>query len=227
MTTTTASQTSSPWTVDPTTSFTNQNLAETKKASNQTIDMSGFLTLLTAQMQFQDPFEPTDNSQMVAQMAQFSSLSAQAESNSLLGNIADSVSGARLSDAASWIGKSMLVKSNIATPDRTGAYAGEITLGAAADGVAVDLVNANGQVVKTLEFGALGAGASSFFWDGMDEAGNFIGGEALQVKVRGANPTQVATWASIAAVQSPASGTGSQLITPLGNFSPTDAIRLG
>jgi Flagellar hook capping protein len=219
--------TSSPWAVDASTSFTNQNLAETTAKSNASIDMNGFLTLLTTQMQHQDPFQPMDNNQMVAQMAQMSSLASQAESTSLLTKIADSVSGSRLSDAAGWIGKSMLVESNIATPDRTGAYAGEIALGEAASSVSIDLVNANGDIVQTFDLGAQPAGNIPFFWDGRDEAGNVIGGEALQVKVRGASSSAVATWASIAAVQSPASGGNAQLITPLGNFSPEDALRLG
>ena len=219
--------TSSPWTVDANTSLTNNALKETTKKSNSTIDMNGFLTLLTKQMQYQDPFEPMDNSQMVAQMAQFSSLSSQAESNALLTNISESVSGVRLSDAAGWIGKSMLVKSNIATPDRTGAYAGELALGTGASNVSIDLVDAKGAVVKTLEMGPQATGSVPFFWDGRDQAGNLIGGEALQVKVRGTTPAGVATWASIAAVQSPASGTDAKLITALGNFSPTDALRLG
>jgi len=218
---------SSPWTVDSSTSFTNRNLAETTSKSNETIDMSGFMRLLTTQMQYQDPFAPMDNNQMVAQMAQFTSLSSQAETNKLLGSISDSVGGARLSDAASWIGKSMLVKSNIATPDRTGSYAGELTLGSNASNVQVDLVDADGNVVKTLDLGAQKAGSVGFYWDGTDEAGEFIGGDALQVQVRGASPKQIATWASIAAVQSPASGNSAQLMTPLGNYSPADAIRLG
>jgi flagellar basal-body rod modification protein FlgD len=189
--------------------------------------MSGFLTLLTAQMQNQDPFAPMDNSQMVAQMAQFSSLASQSEANELLGTIADATSTGRLSDAANWIGKSMLVESNIATPDGTGAYAGELTLGASASSVSVDLVDGDGNVVRTLDLGAQQAGAVPFFWDGNDDEGNFIGGDALKVQVRGASPNQVATWASIAAVQSPASGTNAQLITALGNFTPADALRLG
>ena len=217
----------SPWTVDASTAYDNRNLTQTTTKSNAAIDMSGFLTLLTAQMQNQDPFEPMDNSQMVSQMAQLSSLSGQTEANSLLQNIAESMSGTRLSDAANWIGKAMLVKSNIATPDRTGAYAGELTLGSAADSVSVDLVDGSGNTVRTIDLGAQPAGAVSFYWDGLDEAGNLIGGDALQVKVRGASPSQIATWASIAAIQSPASGSDAQLITPLGTFSPDDAIRLG
>lgn len=217
----------SPWTVDATTAYNNRNLTETATKSNQTIDMSGFLTLLTAQLQNQDPFEPMDNSQMVSQMAQLSSLTGQTEANALLRNISDSVSGTRLSDAASWIGKSMLVNSNIATPDRTGAYAGEFTLGAGADAVTVDLVDASGNTVHSVDLGAQQAGPVAFYWDGMDADGNFVGGQALQVKVRGATPTGISTWTAIAAIQSPASGSDAQLITPLGTFKPSDAIRLG
>jgi len=224
---TTTNTTTSPWTVDAGTAFTNRNLAQTTAKSNAAIDMNGFLRLLTTQMQYQDPFQPMDNNQMVAQMTQMSSLASQAESTALLGSIADSVAGGRLSDAASWIGKAMLVESNIATPDRTGAYAGELALGQSASGVMVDLVNADGHVVHTLDLGDQAAGTVPFFWDGHDEAGNFLGGSALQVKVRGATPTHVATWASIAAVQSPASGIDARLITALGNFSPEDALRLG
>jgi len=217
----------SPWTVDSTTAYNNRNLVQTSTQDNQSIDMAGFLTLLTAQLQNQDPFEPMDNSQMVSQMAQLSALSGQTEANALLRDIADSTAGSRLSDAASWIGKSMLVDSNIATPDRTGAYAGEITLGADAESVSVDLVDAGGNTVRTIDMGDLQAGPAAFYWDGMDDDGNFIGGQALQVKVRGATPTGIATWTTIAAIQSPASGSDAQLITPLGTFSPTDAIRLG
>jgi flagellar basal-body rod modification protein FlgD len=178
-------------------------------------------------MQSQDPFEPMDNTQMVAQMAQFSQLAASNSTNSLLTSIADSVSGTRLSDAASWIGKSMLVTSNIAAPDGYGQYAGELTLGAKADAVSVDLINSSGAVVKTIDLGAQDAGTASFYWDGKDADGNQLSTENLQVKVRGATPTQTSTWTHIAAVQSPTSGTDTKLITTLGSFSPSDAQRIG
>ncbi len=47
-----------------------------------------FLKLLTVQMQQQDPFNPIDNTQMLAQMAQFSSLAGISEMGSTLGSIA-------------------------------------------------------------------------------------------------------------------------------------------
>ena len=48
-----------------------------------------FLRLLTVQMQQQDPFDPVDNKEMLAQMAQFSSLAGVSETNSMLEQIAD------------------------------------------------------------------------------------------------------------------------------------------
>ncbi|MCJ7420381.1 flagellar hook assembly protein FlgD [Sphingomicrobium astaxanthinifaciens] len=46
-----------------------------------------FLRLLTTQLQQQDPLSPVDNQQMLAQLAQFSSLSAATETNATLEEI--------------------------------------------------------------------------------------------------------------------------------------------
>ena len=52
------------------------------------LDGGDFLRLLTTQLTFQDPLEPTDNEEMPAQMAQFSTLSATTESGATLEDIA-------------------------------------------------------------------------------------------------------------------------------------------
>ena len=185
-----------------------------------------FLRLLTAQMQTQDPFEPVNNAEMVSQMATITNSSGIAEMNATLKNLAADLGGTRLGDAASWIGKSMLVQSNIAAPDASGLYAGQITLPQATEGASISLVDGSGNVVKTLDLGAQPAGDVTFYWDGKNDAGETIATSALQVKVNGATPSRVATWATIAAVQSPADGSSSKLITALGSYSPSDAISL-
>ncbi len=48
-----------------------------------------FLKLMVAQLQQQDPFEPVDNKDMLAQMAQFSTLAGSTESNATLSTISD------------------------------------------------------------------------------------------------------------------------------------------
>ena len=43
-------------------------------ANNKTINQEDFIKLFLAQLQFQDPLEPVDNREFLAQLAQFSSL---------------------------------------------------------------------------------------------------------------------------------------------------------
>lgn len=48
--------------------------AKKTKKSNSTLDKDAFLQLLVAQMKYQDPLEPTSNTEYVAQLATFSQL---------------------------------------------------------------------------------------------------------------------------------------------------------
>ena len=51
------------------------------------LGQADFLRLLTVQMQQQDPFDPVDNKEMLAQMAQFSSLAGINDVNATLQQI--------------------------------------------------------------------------------------------------------------------------------------------
>ena len=103
--------------------------ATTKASGKATLGQNDFLKLLTTQLQTQDPFQPMDTQSMVAQMSQLSTNTGIAEMNASLQAIAAkldaSMGGGRLSDAASWIGRSALVASDSATPLADGSYAGE------------------------------------------------------------------------------------------------------
>jgi flagellar basal-body rod modification protein FlgD len=59
----------------------------TAKNSWGSLGANDFIKLLTAQLQNQDPTAPVDNSQMVAQLAQFSSLSAANSTSDTLKSI--------------------------------------------------------------------------------------------------------------------------------------------
>jgi flagellar basal-body rod modification protein FlgD len=200
-------------------------------AMGQALDQKAFLRLLTTQLTSQDPFNPVDNSQMVAQMAQFSQVAGIAEMNQKLSTIADAVGGGRLSDASSWIGRAMLANSDVATPLTDGSYAGEINLSGAADSVSVDFQDENGATIHTMDLGARAAGAASFAWDGRDAAGQTIANGPVRVVVTArsgasAVTTTTSTWATIAGLQSPANGGEARLVTALGLLKPSDAIRI-
>lgn len=76
----------------PTTSST--ATSSTAKAATDAyakLNAGDFLKLLTAQLSHQDPTQPVDNTQMLAQLAQFSSLSAANQSNTLLDQISKQI----------------------------------------------------------------------------------------------------------------------------------------
>jgi len=62
--------------------------ASAVKSSRGQLDQGDFLRLLTTQLKLQDPTDPVDNKDMLAQMAQFSSLSGITEMNATLRGIA-------------------------------------------------------------------------------------------------------------------------------------------
>ncbi len=200
-------------------------------ATPQMLGQAEFLRLMTTQLTTQDPFNPVDNTQMVAQMAQFSQVAGIAEMNRSLQTIAASLGGSRLSEASSWIGHSMLVESDIATPLRDGSYAGEFALENDADEVVVSFLDENGAVVHSQALGAVDAGSAAFAWDGKDENGDYVAGGPLRMvvtaNVNGETTTAAtATWTSIGGIQSPANGGESRLVTGLGLLRPDQAIRL-
>ena len=205
--------------------------AATSTAKDKTLDQNDFLKLLTTQLKTQDPFAPVDNSQMVAQMAQFSSVAGISEMNSSLKAMATDISASRLGGAASWIGKSALVSSDIATPVSGGGYAGEITLPSAAKSAQVSFTDADGNILHQSSFGASDAGQLAFSWDGKDADGNTVatGPLAITVTAYAKNGTAMtpttSTWTPIASVESPSSG-ATKLSTALGSISPSEVLRL-
>ena len=56
-------------------------------AATQNLGQPDFIRLLTTQLKQQDPTDPVDNKEMIAQMAQFSSLSGIEQINSTLKDI--------------------------------------------------------------------------------------------------------------------------------------------
>lgn len=198
---------------------------QASSTQNGAMDQNAFLKLMTTQLKTQDPFDPVDNAQMVAQMAQFSSVAGIAEMNSSLKTIAADIASSRVGDAASWIGRSALVRSDVAAQLSNGGYAGEIELPEDAADLTLSLVDGNGQVVHREELGAQPQGTLNFAWQGAE---GVSGPLRVVVSGRGADgalDTAISTWTEVNGVQSPASG-ATQLVTPLGLFSPQEALRL-
>lgn len=64
-----------------------------------------FLLLLTTQLKAQDPLSPMDNSQFVAQLAQFATVSGVTEMSVGLNRLATTLAGDTRSSAPLWLGR--------------------------------------------------------------------------------------------------------------------------
>jgi len=198
---------------------------QTAKSNSGMLDQSSFLKLMTTQLKTQDPFNPVDNTQMVAQMAQFSSVAGISEMNASLKSMAADIAASRVGDAASWIGRAALVKSDVAAQLSNGGYAGEVDLPQDASDVSISLTDANGQVVHREDLGEQAQGTLKFAWEGKE---GVTGPLRVIVTGRGADGAltpSTSTWTEIGGVQSPASGS-TKLVTALGLIAPEEALRL-
>lgn len=84
-------------------SSSNSNaLAGAVTANNQFVSQSTFLTLLITQLKNQDPMNPQDSSQFVAQLAQFSSLEQMSNMNTSMETVLEN-------SAVSMIGQTVTV----------------------------------------------------------------------------------------------------------------------
>lgn len=76
------SQVGADGSVSQTATTMSSSLSSMKGTENKTtIDVDGFLQLMVAEMQNQDPLEPTDNSKYMAQLATFTQVEATTQMN--------------------------------------------------------------------------------------------------------------------------------------------------
>ncbi len=97
------------------TSTTGSSSTKESKDSSS-LDKQAFLQLLVAQMKYQDPLQPTDNTEYVSQLAQFSSLEA-------MNNVSDTMN---LQRATELVGKNVTVKTTNETTGVTTEVTGTV-----------------------------------------------------------------------------------------------------
>lgn len=197
-------------------------------AASTTLGQADFLKLMTAQMQNQDPFNPVDNTQMVAQMAQFSSLAGISEMNTTMKAISDKLGATSTSDALAYVGKTVLTEGNTAYGRTSGGIAGSIELDAAASKVGVTITDANGAVLKSMALGPQAKGTIAYDWDGTTDSGEKAGTGPFTVTVNAQNNGASVTSRSLvwAPVQSVSTTTGATVLTLPGlGEVPATAVR--
>ncbi len=143
-------------------------------------DFDSFLTLLTAQLENQDPLEPIDSTEFVAQLASFSSVEQLIGVNDQIEALAAQSLGSDIAGLSSWIGNDVAVANGefrgtgneVQFPVPQGA-AGSITQAIVVDEFGTELrrIDVTGQA------GTFAA------WDGQDALGVPVIGRDLKIEL--------------------------------------------
>jgi len=132
-------------------------------ASNTTT-ADTFLKLLVTQMQNQDPLNPMDNAQVTSQMAQINTVNGIQQLNTTVQSLSGQFTQMQALQGAALVGRDVIVPGNM-MDIAEGIGQGGFELTSPADNVKVEVLNAGGHVIDTMQLGAETAGRHSFDWD--------------------------------------------------------------
>lgn len=164
--------------------LTNLGVATVQQAKpkDDSLGQAEFLKLMTTQMTHQDPMKPMQNGEFLSQLAQFGTVSGIQDLQKSFSEFAGSISSSQALQAASLVGKSVLIPSKEAVVSLNKNLKGEVNLPASANDVVVQIQKKSGETVKELNLGRQSAGNVKFEWDGLLNDGTFADPGVYRIK---------------------------------------------
>lgn len=139
--------------------------ASTAIPANMNISETGFLQLITTQLQNQDPLQPADPTQFLAQIEGLSEVSS-------LQSLQSTMQSSQLTGSASLIGQSVLAPTSTATLASGGTVSGAVSAPSGASNLTVTISNSSGDVVSSFQVTPASSGLTSFSWNGTTSSGS-------------------------------------------------------
>jgi flagellar basal-body rod modification protein FlgD len=129
---------------------------QTDVKSNATVDQKEFLQLLVHQLQNQDPLNPMENQEFAVQLAQFSQLEQLVDINRNISNL--SGGGNNISSMASYLGHEVVLRNQFV--QIAGGKGPNVLVDMPGDAQSgrIDLMDTEGQVVKSYEISSFQPG---------------------------------------------------------------------
>ena len=139
---------------------------------DESLGRDAFLRLLVEQLKNQDPLQPKENSEFVAELAQFSSLEQTMGINDRLDMLSIQNQGLANTQVTAFVGKRAVVRGDVLVRDSSGQPTKfQFQLSSAADTVNVSVVDSQGRTVRQLELGKSDYTTREVVWDGMSDEG--------------------------------------------------------
>jgi len=199
--------------------------SNTSSSTEISADFQTFLTMLTAQMQNQDPLNPVDSTDYATQLATFSGVEQQVKTNDLLETLAAQLGASGMSELAGWVGMEARTEAPAWFDGST-----PVTLApnpvSGADQTVLVVTDANGNAVSRE---AISPTNEQLSWDGQDSTGATLPEGLYSFSLESYNSgtlidtSTVETYGRIIEAQGGADGT--QLILRGGTVIATSAVN--
>lgn len=198
--------------------YTQLGLNKTQSSDDKANDELGqaeFLELMTSQLKFQDPLQPMENGDFLAQMAQFGTVSGINELNSSFSDMSTAFQSNQALQASTMVGRDVLVPGNKAQLGESTNLHAAIELEQAASQVIVNITDASGQLVHRADMGLQQAGLMKFDWNGLSANGTRFtpGRYTVSAEVHQGNSVSVANILTTERVESVTLGQAGQDLT--------------
>lgn len=200
--------------------------------AKQELNQDDFFSLLSQQLAYQDPFKPVDNSEMIAQMASFTTAEGITTMGAEFAGMKDVLSSSQALEASTLVGKKVLIPSNQGYLADEGDMSGSINTKTGAYNATVSVENEAGVVVRTIQLGDIGAGNQRFSWDGLSQNGDRLPNGKYTFNTTGSVNGQgeelmTATYAHVESVSLGGGTAGVNLnLQGLGGIKLSDAIEV-
>lgn len=152
-------------------------------AALNTVNFDTFLKLLVAQLKNQDPLNPLEGTEFTGQIAQFSSLEQQINSNNYLKEILAQRDFGEQTLANSYLGKEVLGPGNLFIKTGNSTTIGYENSKASANTSIEIIDNQTGEVVRTIR-GETAAGKNLYAWDGKTDSGAVATGDTFTLRIK-------------------------------------------
>ena len=152
-----------------------------------------FLRLLVTQLQSQDPTNPVENEDFVAQLAQFTTLEQATNTNELLNTLIGQNTQRTQFDLVNLLGHDVVTNGNTLSLPTDGETTISYALSGNAQQVNIDILGPNAQILRTLNPGSAQAtGGHHILWDGKNESGDSLPAGVYEFRVRAEDADQKA-----------------------------------
>lgn len=135
-------------------------------ASTITADFEAFLKMLTVQLQNQDPLNPAEATDFAVQLATFSNVEQQVQTNDLLRDLTEVMTAGGLTQLAGWVGRE--VRAPVGAVFDGNPVTVIPTIDSAATEAELVVIDEDGTEVQRLP---LSLNATSYTWEGYDDTG--------------------------------------------------------